>query len=390
MPAWRPAHLYEAGAPVRGPAHQYGASAIIRCATTSRIDPISVSPAPGAQPLRSDDDLQSRLIDLAGRFSGHRVAVIGDVICDRFLYGDPSRISRESPVLILDYAGDAIVPGGAANAAGNVATLGGHARLAGLIGRGNRDRRLLRALHGRVDRAHLVHPSGYRAPVKTRILAGSPHTARQQVVRIDHAADMADPAAAAGAFEDAALASLAGCDAVLVSDYGSGLVTPALFRTITAAVGTRGRRCALPVLIDSRHHLAAFRGATACTPNESEAERLAGVRIGDDPAALERAGRAILRKTAAEGVVITRGSRGMALFAKRRPTEHIPIHGSDEVTDVTGAGDTVIATLTLALAAGASLSDGVRLANYAGGLVVMKRGTATVSGDELIAAIRAD
>ena len=349
-----------------------------------------MSPASGAQPLRSDDDLQSRLIDLAGRFSGHRVAVIGDVICDRFLYGDPSRISRESPVLILDYAGDAIVPGGAANAAGNVATLGGQARLAGLIGRGNRDRRLLRALHGRVDRAHLVSPTGYRAPVKTRILAGSPHTARQQVVRIDHAADMADPAAAAGAFEDAALASLAGCDAVLVSDYGSGLVTPALFRTITAAVGTRGRRCALPVLIDSRHHLAAFRGATACTPNESEAERLAGVRIGDDPAALERAGRAILRKTAAEGVVITRGSRGMALFAKRRPTEHIPIHGSDEVTDVTGAGDTVIATLTLALAAGASLSDGARLANYAGGLVVMKRGTATVSGDELIAAIRAD
>ena len=343
-----------------------------------------MSPAPGAQPLPSDDDLQSRLIDLAGRFSGRRVAVIGDIICDRFLYGDPSRISRESPVLILDYAGDAIVPGGAANAACNVATLGGHARLVGLIGRGDRDRRLLRALHARVDRAHLAHPTGYRAPVKTRILAGSPHTARQQVVRIDHAADMADPAAAAGAFEDAALASVAGCDAVLVSDYGSGLVTPALFRTITAAVGTSGR--ALPVLIDSRHHLAAFRGATACTPNESEAERLAGVPIGDDPAALERAGRAILRKTAADGVVVTRGSRGMALFAKRRPTEHIPIHGSDEVTDVTGAGDTVIATLTLALAAGASLSDGARLANYAGGLVVMKRGTATVSGDELIAA----
>ncbi len=349
-----------------------------------------MSPAPGAQPLRPDADLSSRLIELAERFTGRCVAVIGDVICDRFLYGDPSRISRESPVLILDYAGDAIVPGGAANAACNVAALGGHARLVGLAGRGARDRRLLRALHARVDRTHLVRPSGYRAPVKTRILAGSPHTARQQVVRIDHAAELPDPAAVAQALEAAALAALADCDAALVSDYGSGLVTPALFEKVTATVGARGRRRAIPVLIDSRHNLAAFRGATACTPNESEAERIAGFPIGDDAAALERAGRAILRKTASRGVVLTRGSRGMALFAKGQRTEQVPIHGSDEVTDVTGAGDTVMATLTLALAAGASLYEGARLANTAAGLVVMKRGTATVAGDELIAAIRAD
>ena len=349
-----------------------------------------MSPAPGAHPLRSDADLPSRLIDLAERFTGRRVVVIGDVICDRFLYGDPSRISRESPVLILDYAGDKIVPGGAANAACNVGSLGGEARLVGLVGRGDRDRRLYRALAPRVDRAHLVRPSGYRAPVKARILAGSPHTARQQVVRIDHAADLADPAAAAGAFEAAALGALEGCDAVLVSDYGSGLVTPALFEKISDAVGTRGRRRAIPVLIDSRHNLAAFRGATACTPNESEAERIAGFPIDDDAPALERAGRAILRKTAAQGVVVTRGSRGMALFAKGSQTDHVPIYGTDEVTDVTGAGDTVIATLALALAAGASLYEGARLANYAAGLVVMKRGTATVTGDEVIAAIRAD
>ena len=349
-----------------------------------------MSPASGAHPLRSDSDLSSRLIDLAERFTGRRVAVIGDVICDRFLYGDPSRISRESPVLILDYAGDRIVPGGAANAACNVGALGGEARLVGLVGRGDRDRRLFRALGPRVDRTHLVRPAGYRAPVKTRILAGSPHTARQQVVRIDHAADHRDPAAAAHALEEAALAALADCDAVLVSDYGSGLVTPALFEKITDAAGARGRRRAIPVLIDSRHDLAAFRGATACTPNESEAERIAGFPIGDDAAALERAGRAILRKTAARGVVLTRGSRGMALFAKGQRTDHVPIHGTDEVTDVTGAGDTVIATLTLAFAAGASLYEGARLANYAAGLVVMKRGTATVTGDELIAAIRAD
>ena len=349
-----------------------------------------MSPAAGVQPFRSDADLSSRLIELAERFTGRRVAVVGDVICDRFLYGDPSRISRESPVLILDYAGDKIVPGGAANAACNVGALGGEARLVGLVGRGDRDRRLFRALGPRVDRRRLVRPAGYRAPVKTRILAGSPHTARQQVVRIDHPPDLRDPEAAARELEQAALAALADCDAVLVSDYGSGFVTPALFEKITGAVGRRGRRRAIPVLIDSRHNLAAFRGATACTPNESEAERLAGCAIGDDEAALERAGRAILRKTAARGVVLTRGSRGMALFARGRRTDHVPIYGTDEVTDVTGAGDTVIATLTLALAAGASLYEGSRLANTAAGLVVMKRGTATVTGDELIAAIRAD
>lgn len=349
-----------------------------------------MSPASGVQPLRSDADLSSRLVELAERFTGRRVAVVGDVICDRFLYGDPSRISRESPVLILEYAGDTIVPGGAANAACNVGALGGEARLAGLVGRGDRDRRLFRALGPRVDRRRLVRPAGYRAPVKTRILAGSPHTARQQVVRIDHPPDLRDPEAAARELEQAALAALADCDAVLVSDYGSGLVTPALFEKITGAVGRRGRRRSIPILIDSRHNLAAFRGATACTPNESEAERIAGCAIGDDEAALERAGRAILRKTAARGVVLTRGSRGMALFARGRRTDHVPIYGTDEVTDVTGAGDTVIATLALALAAGASLYEGSRLANTAAGLVVMKRGTATVTGDELIAAVRAD
>ena len=144
----------------------------------------------------------------------------------------------------------------------------------------------------------------------------------------------------------------------------------------------------MPLLVDSRHNLAGFRGCTACTPNQSEAEQVLGVPIGDDPERLERAGRELLRRTGAGGVVVTRGSRGMAVFAPGRPTDHVPIFGSDEVADVTGAGDTVIATLTLALAAGASLYEGARLANYAGGLVVMKRGTATVTAGELVRAIR--
>ena len=146
----------------------------------------------------------------------------------------------------------------------------------------------------------------------------------------------------------------------------------------------------MPILIDSRYALLKYRGLTACTPNESEVEHLLGVRIGDNRRILERAGRTILRKTRMGAVLITRGSRGMALFEPDRPTVHIPIYGPDEVTDVTGAGDTVIATMTLALAAGGSFYEAARLANYAGGLVVMKRGTATVGAEELRQAVSSD
>jgi D-glycero-beta-D-manno-heptose-7-phosphate kinase len=167
-------------------------------------------------------------------------------------------------------------------------------------------------------------------------------------------------------------------------------VTPALADTIRRAVARRSRRRPIPVLLDSRYRLLDYRGLAACTPNESEVEQVLGVRIGDDVEALERAGRALLRRTAMRAVLITRGSRGMALFEPRQPAVHVPIFGSDEVTDVTGAGDTVIATFSLALAAGASFYEAARLANYAGGLVVMKRGTATVSPQEIADAVASD
>jgi rfaE bifunctional protein kinase chain/domain len=146
----------------------------------------------------------------------------------------------------------------------------------------------------------------------------------------------------------------------------------------------------IPIVVDSRYQLLAYRGLTACTPNESEVEHLLGIRIDDRPKVLERAGRELLDRTRMRAVLITRGSRGMALFEPNRPTIHIPIYGSDQIADVTGAGDTVIASLTLALASGASFEEAARLANYAGGLVVMKRGTATVSGPELERAITAE
>jgi rfaE bifunctional protein kinase chain/domain len=175
-------------------------------------------------------------------------------------------------------------------------------------------------------------------------------------------------------------------DGVLISDYGFGLVTPRLVAGIHRAARTRtgGRP---PILVDSRYELARYTGLSASTPNEGEAEAMAGETIGDDSRALERVGRRLLAETRMGAVLVTRGSRGMALFEPGVPTRHLPIHGSDEIADVTGAGDTVIATMTLAMAAGATAYEAAQLANVAGGIVVMKRGTATVSADELRAAL---
>lgn len=341
-------------------------------------------------PPADDHELVSRLLKLIDRFRGSRIATVGDLIADEFVYGQLSRVSREAPVLILKYDRTVIVPGGAGNAANNAADLGADVRLVGLAGREPVDRRLLAAFRRGVDTSRVVRPRGFQTPVKTRILAGGMHSARQQVVRIDREAPGSVDAETRRRFERSVKAAIAGCDGVLLSDYGSGLVTPALAAMIKRTLARSGRRRATPILIDSRYDLLRYRGLTACTPNESEVEQLLDVTIDEDLRALERAGRQVLRRTRTKATLVTRGSRGMALFEPGARTVHIPIHGSDEVADVTGAGDTVIATMTIALAAGASFYEAARLANYAGGLVVMKRGTATVSADELRRAVEGD
>ena len=338
---------------------------------------------------RTDTDIQARLIGLAEKFSGRRVVVIGDVIADEYMYGKLSRLSREAPVPILNYDGTMIVPGGAGNAASNVSALGGDGALVGIVGHGEVDRRLFRALRAKIDTTSLLRPTAYRAPIKTRILAGGQHSIRQQIVRVDREASSIDEAVSRQ-FVRKAIASLAEADAVIVSDYGSGLVTPALVVRLKSKLDRRRRRRSVPILIDSRYKLDQFLDCTACTPNQSEVEAILRTSIGDDCRRLEQAGRALLKKTRVGGLVVTRGSQGMAVFERGRRTDHIPIYGTDEVADVTGAGDTVIAALTLALSSGGSLYEAACLANYAGGLVVKKRGTATVGRDELIAAIRAD
>jgi rfaE bifunctional protein kinase chain/domain len=327
-----------------------------------------------------------RFDQIVRRFARVRLVVAGDLVADEFIYGQIDRVSREAPVLILKYDSTDVVPGGAGNAAANVAALGAAVRIVGCVGKDGPGERLLETLAPRVDVRGVTRAGGMVTPVKTRILAGGVHSAKQQVVRIDRVGS-AIPAAAARAAEAALTRALRRADAVIISDYGAGLITPAVWRRASAAA--RLKRPPI-VLVDSRYGLSGFTGITACTPNESEVEALLGVRIGDDRRALEAAGRALLDRLQSRAVLITRGSRGMALFEPGRSTDHIPIVGSDQIADVTGAGDTVIATFTLALAAGASFAEAARLANHAGGLVVMKRGTATVSRDELSAALRAD
>ncbi len=333
--------------------------------------------------------MTDRLLGLIDSASARRVLVVGDLIIDEFIRGRPERMSREAPVLILQHADTAVVPGGAGNAAANVAALGGSTSLVALIGDTDRDAHVAEALQD-VDLGGLVRAAGYRAPLKTRILAGGLHATSQQVVRIDRDARVPPEAGVRSAIESAALQALDSVDAVLVSDYGAGLVTPELVARIQAAAARAQPPRTIPVVVDSRRALLSYTGVAAATPNEAEAEEALGFTIGDDPRRLERAGRELLERLQVGGLVLTRGSRGMAVFVPGLPTVHIPVFGTDEVADVTGAGDTVIATVALALAAGAALEDAARLANYAGGVVVMKRGTATVSAAELRRAVQAD
>jgi rfaE bifunctional protein kinase chain/domain len=346
--------------------------------------------ARSVHPLPGEAERKERLLALVDGFSSRRVLVVGDLIADEFIYGEVARVSREAPVLILKYDATEMVGGGACNAANNVAALGGRVRLAGAVGADAEGRRLLGSLHRGVDRAHVMRVRAYRTPVKTRILAGGVHAARQQVVRIDRETGWPVDRAVRDALARTIAHAADACDAVVLSDYGSGLVTPALAATIRRSLERRRRRRPVPILVDSRYRMLGYRGLTTCTPNESEVEQALRIRIDDDAAALERAGRVLLRRTRMKAVLVTRGSRGMALFEPKRPTAHIPIFGSAEVTDVTGAGDTVIAAVALALAAGASFYEAARLANYAGGLVVMKRGTATVSAQEIADAVSSD
>ena len=335
--------------------------------------------------VSSADKLCARLLSLVDRFAGRPIAVAGDFVLDRFVHGLPKRISREAPVLILSWAREENVPGGGANTVANVASLEGTPLPSGAVGDDDAGRTVASLFSGiGVDRSLLVPVAGYATPTKTRILGGGVHSIRQQVVRIDREAVLPDdPALSATLRENVRRASKEAAVLVL-SDYGYGSSRP---EWIAAA---REANPGIRVLVDSRFRLTDYAGADAATPNEEELERATGETLDDAEDRFERAGRTLLSRLSSPALLVTRGSRGMALFRAGEGTLSIPVSGTSQVADVTGAGDTVMATFALALAAGATEPEAALLSNFAGGIVVMKTGTATVSPDELREAIAMD
>jgi D-glycero-beta-D-manno-heptose-7-phosphate kinase len=331
--------------------------------------------------------VRARLLEIVRDFRGRRVLVVADLVADEFAYGRVQRVSREAPVLILRHDTTDLRLGGGANAVHNIRTLGGMPLPFGVLGRDAQGRDLRRLLRSKgIPVTRVLTEPGYATPVKTRILAGSVHSSRQQIVRMDRATSLPARSRSRQALVRHLRAFRGPLDGVLVSDYGFGLLAP----EVVGAALALARRRRVPVTVDSRFDMLRFTGMTAVTPNEAEVEAALGVTIGLDRKRLEAAGRTLLRRLKTQAVLVTRGRDGMALFEPGRPPLHIPIHGTDQVADVTGAGDTVIATFTLALAAGARPPEAARLANYAGGVVVMKHATATVSADELAAAVESD
>lgn len=312
-------------------------------------------------------------------FRGQRVVVFGDLVADVFVYGEISRISREAPVLILNHRETQIVPGGGANAIHNLWTLGAQPIPVGIVGDDSEGHTLLKYFSRLgIDTGGIRVARSYRTPTKMRILGGAVHSQLQQIVRLDSGGPVRAGSVVPG-IEGKLRKALSKADALLVSDYGYGTVTPQL----VAEVRSNG----IPATIDSRFSLDSFSNMTAATPNEPEVEAALGISIGTDLKKLELAGRTLLRRLKHDALLITRGKDGMALFERGKKTVHIPIFGTDEIADVTGAGDTVIATFTLALAAGGSYEAAARLANHAGGIVVMKYGTRPVTYKELSAAV---
>lgn len=315
---------------------------------------------------------------------GKLVVVYGDIVADHFIYGTPKRISREAPVLILRQDRDDILLGGGGNAINNILSLGGVPKPVSVVGEDSAGAALLQSLSSRgVDCTGIVPVARYRTPTKVRILGGFPHAARQQIVRYDIEDQFEAREEEEQRFATILCDEITRADGALISDYGYGIVTPGVAMRLIESAGRK------PVTLDSRYDLLEYRHVTAATPNEDEAATAVGMDVVDERELLE-VGEKLRSSLESDALLITRGSRGMALFERDRDPVMIPVWGTDQVADVTGAGDTVIATFTLALAAGASYAEAAKLANYAGGVVVMKMGTATVSNDELRYAIERD
>lgn len=318
-----------------------------------------------------------RVREICRRMRRSTVAVVGDVMVDRYIWGQVERISPEAPVPVVSVADSSMRPGGAANVAWNLLSLGVRARLSGVVGDDGSGRELGALMGSKgLGAGSLIVDKRRPTTEKIRIIAHS-----QQVVRADFESAEAVASGVLAKLISSVKRSLDGASAVIVSDYGKGVVTEEVMDVVRRLAAPRR----IPILIDPKEgHFSLYRGAFAVTPNKKEAGGFYNKKIKTD-ADLEMVGRSLLRDLEAEAVLITKGEEGMSLFEGRKKARHFPTRAS-EVYDVTGAGDTVISVLGAALAAGARLYEAIELANAAAGIVVREIGTAAVRAEELEAA----
>ena len=316
---------------------------------------------------------------IRSNFSAKKIVIVGDLVADQFLRGTIARVSREAPVFILRHEETETLPGGAANAAVNVASLGGTAILVGIVGDDSNGAALLKKLaEDGVKCDFVVTDSKHRTTTKVRVLAGQQYAPRQQVIRIDYENSGKIEVNLQNKLKENLHSALADTDAIIISDYNYGVANAEL----AEIAKTTARAKKIPLLVDSRFNLRDFRGATTATPNQDEVEQILGENFTEKDCVQ------LCETLGYESLLMTRGNQGMLLIERNKPSTSIKAIGSEEPVDVTGAGDTVIATYALALASGLSFADAARTANHAGGIVVMKKGTASVSLEELLDSLK--
>ena len=322
------------------------------------------------------------MVDSVALFSGTPVLVIGDMVADVYLDGQISRISREAPVLVLEQMGERVVPGGAANVANNAATLGGAVYAAGICGTDTSGRQLASVLAGNgVQTEGLLRDVALPTITKTRIVAGGRATVSQQIVRVDREWHTKPGKCSEEALLSYVCGALPKVRGVVLSDYGSGTVTAHIRRTVIDAARAAG----IPSIVDSRYDILSYEGVGYVKQNDAELAAALGRSLSSEEE-LYAAGRELKMRLRADGVLITRGEKGMTLFLSDDAAD-IPVSDHSEIFDVSGAGDTCVAAMLLALAAGVAPVTAAHLSNYASGIAVRKRGTATVSQTELRAAV---
>ena len=328
--------------------------------------------------------LQERLLAIVKRLPQRRILVVGDSVADQFIFGAISRVSREAPVFILRHENTDTVPGGAANCALNLASLGARVALVSARGEDEAGRALVTRLEeAGVDCSGLLTDAKIKTTTKARILAGHLHSTRQQVIRIDYEAGPASDGELRERLREHVLEQAQSAEAVIISDYGYGVADADMANFVRDVASARK----IPVLADSRFSLSNFAGFTSATPNQDEVEKLIGRELSTS-SDLESAGEELRERLGYRALLVTRGGEGMLLLENGTAAVHIEAVGAKEPVDVTGAGDTVMAAYALALASDSSFPDAARLANYAGGLVVMKRGTASITARELASSIQ--